>query len=322
MNEGPLPVRMPLDVLQLEFPQYRIFIQTIWDKLFYVAEAVASGVQPRFAQAETAERLRANLEVPVKPFTCRTPSIARVWDVLLAGKDNFAVDRDQADKLLTVFPRAAELARESRQFQARAVKHVATRGVRQFIDLGCGLPTPPNTHETARAVQPDAAVVYVDNDEQVLTHAQSLMATAKGVCTVAGDLGHPDEILYDWRIRKALDFFQPMCVVLAMTLHFYDPETARRITRQLIAGIPYGSYLILSVGQLEGEAGTEFSRHYSAGTTYHHNRDTVISFMDGLELVEPGCTEARAWRALISVTSNSRRGHIWAVVGRKASGPS
>jgi len=129
-SRNPLPVRSPLDLLQLEFPQYRIRMQTIWDELFYIAEARQPEVQPRFVQAQTAERLRTKLSMPVKSFTTAQPSIARVWDVLLAGKDNFAVDHDQADKLLSVFPRAAELARESRQFQGRAVTYVAERAQR------------------------------------------------------------------------------------------------------------------------------------------------------------------------------------------------
>jgi hypothetical protein len=238
--------------------------------------------------------------------------------VLLGGKDNFAVDREQTGKLLRAFPRAGELARESRQFQARAVAHVASRGIRQFIDLGCGLPTAPNTHETAQAVQPEATVVYVDNDEQVLTHAESILAKAHGVRAVAGDLSYPDEILYDWHVRKALDFYQPMCLVLAMTLHFYDAGTAAKLTRRLIEGVPYESYLILSVGQLEGERGTQFSKEYSAARIYHHDREVVTSLLGDLELVEPGVTEARAWRGPSFIMDNGRRGHIWAAVGRKA----
>ncbi|MGA2830862.1 MAG: SAM-dependent methyltransferase [Streptosporangiaceae bacterium] len=293
---------------------------TIGDKLFYIAEANEPGVQPRFVQAETADRLRAKLQAPVKPFSSSEPSIARVWDVLLGGKDNFAVDREQASSLLGIFPRAAELARESREFQARAVAYVADCAVRQFLDLGCGLPTAPNTHETAKGVRPDAVVVYVDNDEQVMTHAHGLLAKAEGVHTVAGDLSYPNEILYDWRLRQALDFCQPVCLVLAMTLHFYDREAARKITRRFINALPCGSFLILSVGQLEGGMGTQFSKQYRAGAIHHHNRETVSSFMDGLELVDPGVTEARTWRAPAFIPSHGRRGHIWAAVGRKTGG--
>jgi hypothetical protein len=302
MSKTPLPVRTPLELLQLEFPQYYFTMQTVWDKLVYIAKATLPEVQPRYSQAETADRLRAK----------------RVWDVLLAGKDNFQVDRDQADKLLTVFPRAAELARESRQFQARAVADVARRGVRQFIDLGCGLPTAPNTHETAQSVQPDTRVVYIDNDEQVLIHAESLLAKAPGVLTIAGDLARPDEILYDWRLRQRLDFYQPMCLVLAMALHFYDAETARELVRQYVNGLPFGSYLVVSVGQLEGETARQFSGQYRAGQIHHHDQETVASFLNGLVLVEPGVVEARAWRSPAFLLDTGHRGHIWAAVGRKA----
>lgn len=321
MSRGPLPVRTPLELLALEFPQYRISMQTIWDKLFYLAEATEPGVQPRFAQAETAERLRAKLTVPVRPFTATQPSIARVWDVLLGGKDNFAADRDQATSLMKVFPQAGELARESRHFQARAVSHVAARDVRQFLDLGCGLPTAPNTHETAQTIRPDAVVVYVDNDEQVLTHAESILGKAPGVYTVAGDLGYPDEILYNWHVRKPLDFFQPICLILAMTLHFYDADTARRLTRRVVDGLPYGSYLVMSVGQLDRAVAGQFSQQYTAGQTFHHDRDTVTSFLHDLDVVEPGVTEARAWRLPVPAGAGDRHGHIWAAVGCKTGGP-
>jgi hypothetical protein len=216
-----------------------------------------------------------------------------------------------------VFPRAAELARESRQFQRRAVTYAAGRGIRQFIDLGCGLPTAPNTHETARDIQPDATVVYVDNDEQVLSHARNHLARTEGVLSVAGDVEYPGEILYDWRIRRAVDFYQPMCLVMTMTLHFYDAATAPKIAAQFIGGIPYGSYVIVSVGQLEGDAGEQFTREYRAGRLHHHSQDEVASFLDGLEPVGPGITEARRWRAPVVSLEGGRRGHIWAGVGRK-----
>ena len=312
-----LPVRSPLDMLQFDFPYYRVFMQSVGDRLFYIAEAVVPHVQPGFAQAKTAGRLRDKLTTPVREFTVGEPSIPRVWDVLLGGEDNFAADREQAEKLLAVFPRAAELARESRDFQRPAVSFVAAEGVRQFIDLGCGLPTAPSTHETAQETQPGALVVYVDNDEQVMSHAQNVLARAPGVLAVAGDISHPDEILYDWRIRQMLDFRQPVCVVLAMTLHFFPADTARFITGRLINGIPAGSYLIISAGQLEGEAGEQMTRQYDAGHLHHHTRDEMAGFLVGLELIEPGVTEARAWRALALLPVHSRAGHVWAGVGRK-----
>jgi hypothetical protein len=318
MNSSPPPVGSPLDTLQLDFPHYRITMRNITGKLFYLAEARDSHVQPWFAQAETVDRLRGKLKVPVREFTTTEPSIPRVWDVLLGGKDNFAVDREQAARLLKVFPRAAELARESRQFQCRAVMYVAGQGVRQFIDAGCGLPSAPNTHETAQRIQPGAIVVYADNDEQVLSHARSILARADGVLQIAGDIGYPDEILCDWRVRQPLDFHQPICVVMTMTLHFYDTENARRIAARFIDGIPDGSYVILSVGQLEGETSDQFTKEYQAGHLHHHTAEDVASFMDGLHLVDPGITEARKWRAPAFIPDDPRRGRIWAAVGQKA----
>jgi hypothetical protein len=316
-SRNPLPVRTALEMLRLDFPSHRITMQAIGDKMFYLAEAAGAHVQPRFAQAETTERLRAKLSTPVREFTTAKPSIPRVWDTLLGGKDNFAADRDQAAKLLKVFPRAGELARESREFQRRAVTFVAHAGVRQFLDIGCGLPTSPSTHEVAQENQPGAVVVYADNDELVMSHAHNLLARAPGVLAVAGDLTHPDEILYDWRVRQVLSFCQPVCVVVAMTLHFFDVATASAITRKLIAGVPPGSYLIVSAGQLDGDLGQQFSGQYDAGQLHHHTRDDLAVFLPGLEVIEPGITEARAWRPPVAVTAPGRRGHIWAAVGRK-----
>ena len=289
-----LPMRTALETLRLEFPRYAITTRAIGDKMFYLAEATGPHVQPRFAQAETTGRLRAKLSTPVREFTTSEPSIPRVWDVLLGGKDNFAVDREQAAKLLSVFPQAGKLARESREFQRRAVTLVATTGVRQFLDIGCGLPTTPATHEVAQQIRPGSVVAYADNDELVMSHARNLLARAPGVAAVAGDLARPDDILYDWRVRQVLDFRQPIAVVLAMTLHFFDAETARTICGRLIEGIAPGSYLVVSAGHLNGHIGQQFTAEYRAGHLHHHTQEDIAGFLAGLELIKPGITDARA----------------------------
>ncbi len=318
MTKNPLPMSSALDALRLDFPQYKIQAHNVWDKLFYIAEAREDGVQPVYVQAESTDRLRVKLRSPIQPFrSAGEPSIPRVYDYLLGGKNNFAADRQQAKKLLRVYPRAGQLARESRQFQRRAVRYVASRGVAQFIDLGCGLPTSPNTHETAQEVQPDARTVYVDNDELVLSHAQNILAKSKDALAVAGDLEYPDEVLHDWRIRKFIDFFQPMCIVSTMTLHFYEPQEARKIMALVIDRIPYGSYVVLSVGQLEGAFGEEFTRQYEAAPLYHHSQDDIASCLEGLEPIRPAVTEAYKWRAPVPSLDSPRRGHIWVAVGRK-----
>ena len=224
MSKSVLPIRSALETVQLEFPEYRISQRVISDRLFYVAEAADPSVQPVFAQAETVDRLRAKLRIPEADINAEVPSIARVYDVLLGGKNNFTADRAQAQQVLEVYPHAAELAVQARQFQARAVTHAAQQGIGQFLDIGCGLPTAPNTHQTAQAIAPAARVVYADNDAQVLSHARNLLAKSAGVLAVAGDLTYPAEILYDWRTRRFLDFGQPVCLILAMTMHFF-PRT-------------------------------------------------------------------------------------------------
>jgi hypothetical protein len=320
VSNNPLPIRSALDAVQLDFPSYEIRVQKVWDKVFYTAEAKRSGVQPVSVQAESIDRLRIKLRSPIRPFnSVEDPSVPRIYDYLLGGKDNFEADREQARRLVKVFPSVGRLARESRQFQRRAVRYAASRGVTQFIDLGCGLPTKPNTHETAQEVQPDALTVYVDNDEIVLSHAQNILAKSKNVLAVAGDLGYPDEILYDSQVRELVDFFQPMCVVSTMTLHFCDVQAARKIMTQVIDRIPHGSYVVISVGQLEGESGEEFTRAYDAARLHHHSQDEVASFLEGLEPVGARVGEAYKWRAPLASLDGSRRGHIWAAVGRKTS---
>jgi hypothetical protein len=227
------------------------------------------------------------------------------------------VDREQAAKLLSAFPQAGQLARESREFQRRAVTLVASAGVRQFLDIGCGLPTTPATHEVAQQVQPDSTVVYVDNDELVMSHARNILARAPGVLAVAGDLAQPAEILYDWRVRQVLNFRQPIAVVLTMILHFFDAETARSICADFIEEVPPGSYLIVSVGHIDGAAGQQFIARYQAGNLHHHTRADIAGFMHGLEPVEPDITEARVWRAPALLTGQQPTGRIWASVARK-----
>ena len=317
MTKNALPIRSALETLQLECPEYRISQRVISDRLFYVAEAADPGVQPMFAQAETVDRLRSKLRIPEADINAEVPSIARVYDVLLGGKNNFAADRIQAGKVLEVYPHAAELAVQARQFQARAVTYVASTGIRQFLDVGCGLPTAPNTHETAQAIAPDARVVYADNDAQVLSHARNLLAKAPGVLAVAGDLAYPAEILYDWRTRRFLDFGQPLCLILAMTMHFFAPDQAGKITVELTGAVPPGSYVIMSVVGGDTELGEGMTRTYTAAPVYNHGPGGLAHFLRDLDITGPGITEARHWRAPVFVPGR-RRGQVWAAAGRTA----
>ena len=316
MSKSALPIRSALDGLRLEFPEYRISQQVISDRLFYVAEAADPQVRPVYAQAETVDRLRAKLRIPEVGINAEVPSIARVYDFLLGGKDNFAADRAQAEQVLEVYPQSGELARRARLFQARAVTCVAQAGVVQFLDVGCGLPTVPSTHETAQAVQPNARVVYVDNDAQVLSHARNRLAAQPGVRAAAGDLAYPAEIVYDWRTRRFLDFHQPVCLLLAMTMHFFPPDQAQKITAEFTTALPPGSYVIMSVVGGDTELGEELARTYTAAPVCNHGPGGLARLMGGLDLIEPGIVPAHQWRTPVFVPG-LRRGLAWAAVGRK-----
>ena len=145
----------------------------------------------------------------MEPFDTSRPNIARVWDYWLGGKENFAADRELAEKMLAVHPVTARMARENRQFLGRAVSYVAGRGVGQFIDVGAGLPTALNTHDIAQHVNPQARVAYVDNDPVVISHARSLLAKNPGVIAVPGDMRDPGGILGDDGLTALIDLAEP-----------------------------------------------------------------------------------------------------------------
>ena len=137
--------------------------------------------------------------------------------------------------------------------------------------------------------------MYVDNDAQVLSHARNLLAASGGVLAVAGDLAYPAEIVYDWRVRAFLDFHQPVCLILAMTMHFFPPDQAPKITGRFIRALPAGSYVIMSVVGGHAQLGKDLARTYTAAPVYNHGPGGLARFMDGLELIEPGIVPARRW---------------------------
>jgi S-adenosyl methyltransferase len=233
----------------------------------------------------------------VPDFDPSTPSIARIYDYLLDGKDNFAVDREVAEKLLAVAPLTVEVTRENRQFLARAVTWAANQGISQFIDLGCGMPTVPNTHETARAVNPDAQVAYVDNDAVVLSHLLALVAKGNpGVTVVDGDVREPDKILE--AVAAGIDLAAPACLMMGYLLHFFSAGDARELVARYAAALAPGSYVVLSAGRADGEAAKQGFSAYSSGGTqvYNHSVAEFASFFGPLELVPPGVVDGREWR--------------------------
>ena len=180
-------------------------------------------------------------------FDPTVPNVARVYDYMLGGKDNFAVDRDLGDQLLAAFPESAWIARQNREFAARAVSYCAEQGVSQFLDIGSGLPTMDNVHEVARRVIPGARVVYVDNDKVANRHAEALLTTGDGVSAIFGDVRAPEQILADVRARRLLDLSQPFVVMMTALLHFItEDEKPDELVRVFKNAMPSGSFLVLT----------------------------------------------------------------------------
>jgi hypothetical protein len=202
----------------------------------------------------------------------------------------------RATRVITAFPAVVEAARENRQFLARAVTWVANQGVGQFIDLGCGMPTAPNTHETARAVNANARVAYVDNDAVVLSHLHAAAAKASpGVTVVASDVGNPDAILR--AVFAGLDPAAPTCLIMGLLLHFYDPGTALSLVATYCAALVPGSYLVISMAHGNGAEGERWFNAYSAGPApaRKYSVAEIAALFDDTELVPPGVVDARRW---------------------------
>jgi S-adenosyl methyltransferase len=229
---------------------------------------------------------------------------ARIYDFLLGGKDNFAADREAAEKAIEAFPGLVAWARRNRAFLARAVRYLVTEaGVRQFLDVGTGLPTADNTHEVAQRIAPGSRVVYVDNDPVVLVHAQALLhSTPEGATAyISADLRDPETILE--QAAATLDFSRPVALMLLAILHVIpDSDDPWGVVGRLVAGLPSGSYLVMShpARDIHAEAIAEVTKRFnqrmggvmSSGRTY----DEVARFFTGLELVEPGIVSTPRWR--------------------------
>jgi len=257
---------------------------------------------------------------PLVSFDTSKPNIARAYDFILGGKDNFAADRELAARLLEIYPLAGALARENRAFLARAVDSVSRHGVTQFMDVGSGLPTSPSTHEIASGVNERARVVYVDNDPVVISHTRALLAEEGKVAAVPGDARRPEEILASPALAAMIDLNEPACVILAMILHFFESGQAQHIVSTFVRALAPGSFLIISVG-VDNDAsdlGDRVTTAYTAGALHSHDRQEIAGYFTGLEILEPGLTEARNWpsRQSDSVTPD-RPADLLAGVGRK-----
>ena len=231
------------------------------------------------------------------------PHSARIWNYWLGGKDNFAVDRAAGDAWTATFPGMRDIARASRGFLIRSIAYLADdAGVRQFLDVGTGLPTANNTHQVAQRIAPEARIVYVDNDPLVLAHARALLtSTSQGATAyIHADLRDPEKILAE--AADTLDLTQPVALILSGVLgHVVDIDEARSIVRGLLAGLPSGSYLSLNDGTSviardQLEQATQDYNDSGALPYVQRTPAEIASFFEGLELVEPGVVSCPRWR--------------------------
>lgn len=231
---------------------------------------------------------------------------ARVWNYWIGGKDNYEVDHQVGDHVASMFPLVRDIARADREFLGRAVSFLAgERGVRQFLDIGTGLPTADNTHEIAQRIASESRIVYVDNDPIVLIHARTLLTgTSDGVTDyIDADVRDPDTILD--RATRTLDFTRPVAVMMLGILNFVlDTEEALRIVRRVMAAVPSGSYLVMTHPTHDAELGGEgqipamkFWNENATPPVTARSGAEIASFLDGLEMLEPGMVSCSAWRA-------------------------
>jgi trans-aconitate methyltransferase len=260
----------------------------------------------------------------------RVPNPARIYDYLLDGKDNYPADREVAEQLVAIAPVTRDVVRDNRAFLRRAVRFLTREaGIRQFIDLGSGLPTQGNVHEIAQAIAPDARVVYVDNDAMVVTHSRALLA-GDNTLVIQADLREPDVILGHPDVRELLNFNEPIALLCVAILHFIpDDQDPIGITARFRDALPPGSHLAIShatkdvpvrpdmSAEVMAEMGARVERLYQQTTAYisTRTRAQVGQFFDGFDLLNPGLVEIQLWRP--DDPTSMLPGGFYGGVGRK-----
>lgn len=249
---------------------------------------------------------------------------ARFWDYLLGGKDNYLVDREVADQVLALDPDLREAARADRGFLVRAVRYLAGEaGIRQFLDVGTGLPTANNTHEVAQATAPECRIVYVDNDPLVLVHARALLTSTPEGATdyIHADIRDPDTILTE--AARTLDITRPIALMLLGIVNYIiDDDEAHAVVNRLLDAMPSGSYLVMShpTAEVHGEAVEDSMRRWNesgAAPIRTRSRRELIRFFDRLTLLEPDVVSCSLWRPEASDIGAPAEVHQFGGVGRK-----
>ena len=258
-------------------------------------------------------------ENPPPGIDVTRPSVARVYDYWLGGKDNFASDREMGWRMAEVNPALPALVRHNREFICAAAVRAAGAGISQFLDLGSGLPAHPAVHEAVREVIPDARVCYVDIDPVAVVHGEALLARGAGLAAVQADLTEPEAVLADPRVRGVIDLSQPVAVILAAVLHFLPPEAAADVCARYLSRAALGSWLIVSSGHYEDrELASRLQQTATHTRFWNHDAADLRSMLAGLEPVGPGVCEVRRWIAGTGGEPKGKPVYALAAVGVKS----
>jgi hypothetical protein len=228
-----------------------------------------------------------------------------MYDYFLGGKDHFPADRAAAERVIAAYPRVRSLAMENRRFLERAVQFVAGQGIRQFVDLGTGLPTSPNVHEVAQGIHPGARVVYVDNDPVVTVHSRVLCDGAERVAVIDGDIRRPEAILASAELTDLIDLSKPVAFLCVAVLHFItEDEDPGKILAALRRRMAAGSYLIISHATSDGADRHVFGQVMDAyegavAPPVYRTEAAIRDMFSGLELAEPGVTDVARWHSAV-----------------------
>lgn len=249
------------------------------------------------------------------------PSAARMYDYYLGGKDHFEADRKAAEQVIAAYPETRTVARSNRRFLTRAVWYLAEHGIRQYVDLGSGMPTSPTVHEIARQVRPEARVVYVDNDSVVASHCRAVCDGDSGLEFIQSDIRTPQHILTELQLSETIDLSEPVAFLFAAVLHFVpDADEPKGIVAAFRWRMAPGSYLVISHGVADTASKNVLSviRDVYQGATapaVPRTAKEVREFFTGLDLVEPGLVDVSRWRSDMKEKATKIR--LLAGVGRK-----
>jgi len=272
--------------------------------------------------SQTSDSTAPGPERPLATYAS-VAHVARVYDYFLGGKDNFAVDREAAEQAMRINPDIVSTARANRAFLIRATSYlVAQAGIRQFLDIGTGMPTNSNIHEVAQSIAPESRIVYVDHDPIVLTHARALLSSVPEGATdyIEADLREPGKILAE--AAQTLDFSRPVAIMLIAILHLIlDRDDPYDLVSQLVHAVVPGSYVVISHVASDIDTGAMISmanrlNELMAQQAVPRTHREVAAFFAGLDLLEPGLVRIPEWRPA-SVSDSAVRAQMWGAVGRK-----